>query len=296
MNRRAGTKMKIYAGIDIGGTSIKYGLINERGEVVFGADVRTPAREGGEAVIKAAEDAARSLIAREPGVCGIGISTAGTVDPVSGTVTYANSNLPGYGGTCWGELIDRDFGLPWSVDNDVSSAAKAEAWVGAAKGLDDFFCVTVGTGIGGAAFVGGKLYRGANGRAAQIGYMNTAGGPEWYERKASASALVRLAGVKDMGAKEIFGSARAGDKRISELLEAWFDDVAQGLANVIYTMDPGVIVIGGGVSGAGSFLTDGIMRSLGNIVPEAFLAGTELRTALCGNGAGMIGAVRELVG
>jgi glucokinase len=289
--------MDIYAGVDIGGTSIKYGLIDENGRVIFRASAPTPAAGGGEAVALAAEAATESLLEREASVRGVGISTAGTVDEETGSVTYANDNLPGYGGIRWGDRITRRFGLPWSAENDVNAAALAESWVGAAKGLSDFFCVTIGTGVGGAIFIGGRLWRGANKRAAQIGCMTTAGGTQRYEKKASARALAGLARGHDMcgGAKEIFDGARAGDERALGLLRVWFDEAAKGIANVIFTLDPGVIVIGGGVSGAGDILTDGLTASLRAAVPQEFLSGTELRRAACGNDAGIIGAVRPFI-
>jgi glucokinase len=290
--------MKKYAGIDIGGTSIKYGIVDQNGKVICHWEIPTQAEQGGLGIVKNVIALIDSLMKMDLLISGIGISTAGVVDSDKGEILYANENLPCYTGTQWKEIINSKYGLNCSVHNDVNAAALAESWVGAAKGLKNFFCMTIGTGIGGSVFLDGELYKGSHNQAAEIGYMSTDGKAEWLEKKASTSALIKKVqnelNVDDADGKKIFSRARENVDGYRLILDEWIDEVAKGIANVIYLFDPGVIVIGGGISNEKEYLTDKISERLHRKMPEGFMRETVIKTAQCGNDAGIIGAVFEM--
>jgi glucokinase len=232
-------------------------------------------------------------------IAGIGISTAGIVDSGSGTIVYANDNFPGYAGLKIKETLEKKFGLPALVNNDVNSAALAEMWAGAARGRKTFFCMTVGTGIGGAIVIDGKLFRGSNFMAAEVGYFNKKGRDEYYENRASVSALIakvrtELGADENIDGKSIFKNINEGDAVYNQIFERWIEELCVGIANVICMFDPGLIIIGGGVSRQKIFI-DAVRKRLADRLPPVFIDGTEICAAGCGNDAGMIGSVYEFV-
>lgn len=292
-------QLEYYIAVDIGGTNIKYGIVSEQGKVVSNFTMATEAAKGREYLVQKVTEIAASLLQGDFTICGICISTAGVVDPETGCVVYANDNLPGYMGTNWKTTLTEQFHLPVSVCNDVHAAGAAEAWVGAGKGCRNFLCIAIGTGIGGCAFIDGHLLTGPHHRALALGYMNTAGGGEIYEKKASTAALVKKIALStsdvDVNGMNAFTRARSGNLAYAECLDNWFDELAKGIADTIFCFDPELIVIGGAVSNEGQPLLNRIRLSLERYVPEYFLSGIELKSAECGNLAGMIGAVFDMV-
>lgn len=288
--------MKVFIAIDIGGTFIKYGFVDEEGRVLSDGKTATQAERGGRLLQNSVVGIIGRLAGERPDISGIGISTAGIVDVQRGRVVYANDNMPGYTGTEWKKPLEDRFQKPVIVNNDVNAAALAEAWVGTARNIRDFFCMTIGTGIGGAAFVDGKLFTGAHYHSAEIGYMVTEGPGVRFEKLASTSALIRLSerrtGSGRLDGKVIFQKAKEGDAVYRDILADWIIRLSSGIANVIYMFDPSLIVIGGGISGEGPYLIDRIREGLENAVPDKpLLENVEIRPAACGNSAGMIGSV-----
>lgn len=291
-------QMERYAAVDIGGTDLKYGVVDSEGRVLWHAHVPTEAQKGNAHLAESVTRLVDTLTGRFDGLSGIGISTAGVVD-AGGVIACASENLPGYAGTSWKDILSERFGLPVRVGNDVKSAALAEAWIGAARGCANFLCITVGTGIGGAAFLNGRLFAGPHARAGEIGYMNMAGEGDFFERHASTSALVRLASVATgdagMDGKNVFARVAAGDAVCAGVLDEWFDELAKGLANAMLCYDPEMVVVGGGVSHEGEPFLQKLRAALEKRLPGAFLDGVRLETAQCGNTAGMVGSVYPFV-
>lgn len=290
--------MTRFAAVDIGGTFVKYGLVDDGGRV--SAAGKEPTDAGGRAALqKQVTDIVRRLAAQAPDIGGIGVSTAGVVDMEHGRIVYANDNMPGYTGTEWQCALEQTFGRPVRVVNDVYAAARAEAWVGAARGAANFVCLTIGTGVGGAAFVNGRLYVGAHRRATSVGYMTSPVPNRRFEQTASMAALVRTVSERtgeSLDGKEIFRRARESGGVYEEILMEWFRSLAAGIANVICLFDPELVVIGGGVSREGKTLLERIRRELERVVPDPHvLNGVALCTAACGNHAGLIGAVYDLI-
>jgi len=288
--------MRHWFSVDVGGTEIKYAVLNEQGEFLHHGKCDTPS--GGEANILIPEAAAR--IVRELTVSfgkaqGVGISTAGVVDPDSGEIIFAGGTIPGYKGTNWKREIEGKLGLAVMVANDVNAAAVGEWWRGAARGVDSFFCMTLGTGIGGALFHEGKLVLGSHYRAGEIGHSLYDGATgTTYEQRASMSALLKLARRRLPGfsgdGHALFDAAKAGDMAAAAIIDGWTEEIARGIAGVIVLADPKLIVIGGGVSEQGDYLLEKISRHVASYLPPGF-SQTELAAAQLGNKAALYGAV-----
>ena len=280
---------------DIGGTAIK-SLIYDTGTPFDAApvsEVSTPASSGGEAVMRCLE----GILSQEKGLSAIAISTAGQVDPNRGSIVFATDNIPGYTGMKVMERFESRFGVPVFLENDVNAAAVGEAAFGAAKGLDDFVCLTFGTGIGGALFIGGELYRGSSFSAAEAGHLIThlgghactCGNSGCWEQYASASALIRMV-------REETGLSRDGrgifelmprDGRIRELIGRWVQEISAGLASLIHLLNPQAIILGGGVMEQESLT--GLIRSATAVRLMPSYRHTRILRAELGNKAGLMG-------
>ncbi len=291
--------MKKFAALDIGGTFIKYGTVSETGEATSRFETPTEAHKGAASLMDKICEIIDSLLKSKDEISGIGISTAGIVDSTSGTIVYANYNFPGYTGVNIRQRLEKNFKLPVLVNNDVNSAALAELWVGAARGINTFFCMTVGTSIGGAIIIDGKLFRGSNFMAAEVGYFNKKSRGEYYEKRASMKGLINMV-KKELGEAgaidgvSIFNNINAGEAAYNKIFMSWIEELCTGIANIICMFDPGLIVIGGGVSKQKIFI-DAIKKKLPDTLPKVFIEKTTICAAGCGNNAGMIGSVYEFI-
>lgn len=283
------------AAADIGGTDIKYALVNGGGTLhLFKSP--TPAG-GGEVIVRHVGDLIESLGAFDA----VAVCTAGQVDPEKGEILYANENIPGYTGTRVKALIEARFQRPALVLNDVNAAALGEGALGAARGFDDYLCLTYGTGIGGAIVIGGKLYEGATHSAGEFGHIVThrggercaCGGRGCYERYASAAALTRAA-EKRLGERldgyELFG--RLGEAKVKGLVDDWAEEILTGIASLCHIFNPACVVVGGGIMDQPYLVARLQARFPRHIMPS--FASVQLRRAELGNSAGIQGAVTTL--
>ena len=299
--------MKHYLGIDIGGTAVKLGIVDEAGAVLAKAEesvsfdgYRTPILT---TVLKAAQAflAAQSVPAES--LAGIGVSATGQIDSRKGIVAGTCGNLPNYIGAPIKAELEKTFGLPVTVANDANCMTLGEVWVGGAQGYTDVIGVTLGTGVGGGILTGGRLLEGARGLGGELGHYRThaldgvdctCGAKGCWERYAATTALVRAAQEKDPAWKDgraIFAAAEAGNDTVLALLDAWTDEIAQGLAGMVHIFNPQLILIGGGVSAQQKLLIDPIAAKVKAAVMPAFAEGLEIRAAQLHNDAGMVGAV-----
>lgn len=243
--------MRILA-LDIGGTAIKSALFD--GENLLSHD-ETPSsgKAGGPSVM----EKVRGVIAGYPAFDRLAVSTAGQVDTRDGSILFANENIPKYTGMRVREILERATGRPVRVLNDVQAAALGEAVYGAGKGYRDFVCVTLGTGIGGGIFVGGRPYIGAAGVAGEIGHMSmhpgglicACGQRGCWEQYASVTALLREArritpSIQDGRG---FFAALPEDSRLRAVFDRWIDEIVTGLATLAHILNPAAFVLGGGV-------------------------------------------------
>lgn len=312
MEIRGGQMKKIVA-LDIGGTSIKYGIVSEVGEILFQSEKPTNALRGGAFLMKTVEEIVETLLAQENNFVGIGVSTAGQIAPETGEVVFANENLPGWTGMKIRENLENMFHLPTFVENDVNAAALGELWVGAGKGKKDFLCITVGTGVGGAIVMNGQIYHGATGSAGEFGhlllkkggYLCNCGQRGCFEQYASTGALIRHVQslyvergenvTEPINGKWIFEQAAIGNAVCQEGIEYFIDHLAVGLATLVHIFNPSLIVIGGGVSGQGHPLLQQINKKVESYIMPSYREPLMIDFAKCGNGAGMLGAAYGLL-
>lgn len=284
--------MKYFACVDIGGTAIKYGAVNENAQILFQSQTPTEAINGGafimEKVKKLICEMSRSYV-----FSGICISTAGMVDR-NGAIFHAAPLIPNYIGTKVKEIMESAFALPCEVENDVRCAGLAEAVSGAALGRSSALCLTVGTGIGGCVIIDGKIWHGVSGSAGEIGYIHMDGGS--FQELGAGSILVKNAeralGVESgsLNGKIIFEKAAAGDLICSEMIDRMTDVLGKGIANLCYLLNPEIVVIGGGVTGQGESLRAAIEAAVLRYLLPVIADKTEIAFAKHGNDAGMLGA------
>lgn len=297
-----------YLALDIGGTKIKYGIVDEIGNVEKWNSTDTEAYKGAEWLIKNIENIILYLIKNcDDNISGIGISTAGQVDSKKGEIIFATDTFPGWTGVKLKSIIEDKFKYPCYVNNDVNCAALGEMWVGAAKEEKNFLCITLGTGIGGAIVINGNLFTGNNFVAGEFGHMAlykdgykcTCGQKGCYEQYASTSALIKrgekaINYSEKLNGKIIFNRANNNIEPYKTLVDNWCSDIALGLKSLIHIFNPPLIVIGGGVCAQGQKLISNIENNLKIITMPSFLNNLKISTAQCTNFAGMLGSVYGL--
>ena len=299
--------MKQYLAIDIGGTSVKLGIVDEGGCVLAKAEqsvcfdyYETPILT---TVLSASEQFLKEQDVRPQSLAGIGVSATGQIDTHTGTVVGTCGSLPNYIGSPIKAELEAKFGLPVTVANDANCMTLGEVWVGGAKGYTDVIGVTLGTGVGGGILTGGRLLEGARGLGGELGHYRThaldgvpctCGATGCWERYAATTALVRAAKEKNPAwtdGRAIFAAAEAGNPEVLALLDAWTDEIAQGLAGMVHIFNPQLILIGGGVSAQQELLIDPLAEKVRASVMPAFAEGLELKSAALQNDAGLVGAV-----
>lgn len=284
--------MKILV-FDIGGTAIKYGLC-ENGNLIETWECPTEAWKGGPHILNTISALAEQFSDFDA----IGISTAGQVNPETGTIIYANSNIPEYTGTQFQKIMEERFHVPVAVENDVNSAAIGEAMFGAGKGKSSFLCLTYGTGIGGAIIENSSIYHGSSFSAGEFGGIIThpekklAGKDPFdgcYERYASTTALVKLVSAYDptlTNGRRIFASMERPE--IKALIDQWIDEIVLGLTTLIHIFNPSDIVLGGGI-----MVQPYILKQIRLRIPQMVMSSfshVQIHSALLGNSAGLLGA------
>lgn len=307
--------MSLTCGVDIGGTKILGGVVDESGEIVEELRVESPATDV-EAIEEAVIDLVGQLRERHE-IEAVGVGAAGYVDKTRSIVMFA-PNIAWRDVDLKAELEDGT-GLPVVIENDANVAAWGEFRFGAGHDVDDLLLVTVGTGVGGGVVLDGELFRGAFGVGAEIGHLRVVpngllcgcGNLGCLEQYGSGSALVRearraaaggsllarhlldLAGgeVEAITGPMITEAARGGDPFSIEQLADLGRWLGEGLASLAAVLDPAVIVLGGGVSEAGELLLGPVRSAFGaNLTGRGHRPLAEVRRARLGNRAGLIGA------
>ena len=311
--------MSYYVGIDLGGTNIKAGIVNDKGEIVCKDKMKTYAsREPVEIVRDMAALAAKVIEQaklRIEDVEAIGIGSPGTPDNDTGYLIYAN-NLP-FNNLPMRSEIRKYIDLPVYIDNDANVAALAESVSGGAAGASNAVAITLGTGVGGGVVINRRIYSGFNHAGCEIGHMVVKAGGEYctcgrrgcIEAYSSASALVRdtMRAAKnnpdsvlnrliaenggEADGRTAFIAMRAGDAAAKVVVDNYIEMLAEGLTNVINGYMPEVIVIGGGVCNEGDAL---LLPVRERALERAYLAPgvpqTRIELATLGNDAGIVGA------
>lgn len=316
-------------GIDVGGTKIYAGVINvTTGEVVSTARKRTRPEKGADFFAQrlqevAADALAASKLDAKRDIAAVGIGLAGQVDREAGVLLGAPNLAKGLINLPIRRLVEERFGLPVILGNDAEVATYGEQYFGAARGTDDFICVFVGTGIGSAIVTRGELRRGATGTAGELGHtivqfggrLCGCGGRGHLEAYASRTAITKvllaeLARGRQSGLRDLLQDAgvditvagvqirsgilaraeEAGDTLTLETLAEAADYLGAGLGSVASFLNPGRIIVGGGLMEASKFLFErAALRARESALPAAGHSLTVVRTGL-GDNSGIVGA------
>lgn len=278
-----------YLAFDVGGTSIKYGLIDKDLHYSNQDKVLTNHNQDGQ-ILKSLIEITKVMQA-EFSIKAIGVSTAGIVGK-EGEIKFAGPTIPGYTGTQIKKELEKSSGLSVNVINDVDAALMGERLAGAARNSDSVYCVALGTGIGGA-YYDGKLEAGFNDNGNSIGYtLYDPRSKTYYEQR--ASTLVLDAQLKKLGISvpDAFALAKKGNEQYMAIIDDWALEVATGLSNILLLYDPEVLLIGGAVSLQGQFLIDLLKKHLEVLVPKGLLQAT-IKTAQLADRAQVYGAIAK---
>lgn len=309
---------KWLVGIDLGGTTVKMAFIDFDGAIQHKWEIKTDTSNQGENILKNIADAIETKLVetgkKKDDLIGIGIGAPGPINPLNGNVFEA-VNL-GWKDYPLQEKLSEATELPVYVENDANIAALGEMWKGAGEGAKDLVCFTLGTGIGGGVIVNGLLVQGVSGAAGEIGhlpvvlhngYACNCGKTGCLETVASATGIVRVAMeeveqypdsllskiYKETGAitaKDVAVSASEGDEYAKKVMDRVSSYLGLAVANVANVLNPEKIIIGGGVSRAGSILLDNVETYYEKYAFIRVKKSTQLALATLGNDAGVIGA------
>lgn len=306
-------------GVDLGGTNIAVGVLDENNQIIGRGKVKTnaprPAKEIAEDIVKAIFLAVEDAGIEQSQVASVGIGTPGTVNRQTGVIEYAN-NLQ-FHQVPMVAMLKEMFDVPYAIENDANAAALGEALAGAGKGKKSFVAVTLGTGVGGGIIWNGEVISGCNGAGGELGHMVicvdgepcNCGRDGCWEQYASATALVRQTKramkahpdsamwklcdgkLENAGGRTAFDAMRLGDAAGTAVVERYIYYVAVGTSNIVNALQPEMICFGGGISNEGETL----LRPLREIVEnERYTKYCDQQTEICkatlGNDAGIIGA------
>ncbi|HHY34081.1 MAG TPA: ROK family protein [Firmicutes bacterium] len=251
----------IFAGVDLGGTKTRIGavLASEPGRVMFSVSVPTVRDDPDEGVTSIASlvrqivsDVNQALGDRNTELLGVGVGAPGPLD-IKERELLALPNLPKWRGFAIGRVVERELGVPVTLENDANAAAVGEKMFGAGREFEDFVYVTLGTGVGGALILNGELYRGHWGGAGEIGHVQVdSNGPLCgCGRRGCVEALAAGPAIEKAYGRppaEVFALAASGDRRAREVLESAGRALGRGLAQVFTVLDPQAVVFGGGMA------------------------------------------------
>ena len=291
--------------IDIGGTAVKMGLVDESGAIharheasVCYDNYQTP-------ILTTVIREAKVLLERENAkISGIGVSATGQVDDKIGAVIGTNGKIPHYEGSQIKKEMEAEFGVPTYCLNDANAAVLGECFIGRGTGYDNVLMITLGTGVGGGIVIGGKIFGGTRGIAGELGHFTLyqngipcpCGKVGCYESYAATTALVRRAkeatGEAELNGRIIFERAHAGDKTMLNVLDGWIADIAAGITGPVHIFNPQLVLIGGGVSAQEKLLIEPLRKKVLSTLMPRFAEGLQLESATLANDAGLIGAAK----
>ena len=311
--------MNYYAGVDLGGTNTKIGILNREVVILMSRIIKTLSAEGVdntlERIWKTIQELAQELDINIKNIKGIGLGIPGPVLEQSIVAFFAN--FPWERNINIKEKLEKLTGIETKLDNDANIIALGEAKYGAAKGSKSSVTVALGTGIGGGIYIDGKLVSGAKGAGGEVGHMKIVkdgklcgcGQRGCFEAYVSATGLIREAvsrltvnkqnllykmidgDLMKLEAKDIFDAAREGDAFSLELVDYEAEYLALGIANILNIINPEVVVLGGGVALAGDILLNPMREKMVKYALPVTLEELQIVQGVLGNEAGIKGAV-----
>jgi glucokinase len=309
-----------YVGVDVGGTSIKGGVVDDDGRPLSSVSLETEATRGQEHGLKRMADTVREAVAAAKmeldQIAAIGVATPGTMD-IPGGLILDPPNLKPWRNVPVRQYIHDTFQKPTAFQNDANAAAYGEFWGGAGRGTHSIVLFTLGTGIGGGVVIGDLVIEGEHSHGAEVGHTKIqmtnprlcgCGGRGCLEAYASATAVVKRAqealaqdggksslhslvkSGKELTARAIFDAATAGDQLAAQIVEDTAYYLAIGAANLMHVIDPDIVVFGGGMIAAGEKFLERIRHHIRQIALPVPAAKTKIVYAQLGENAGFIGA------
>lgn len=287
--------MRQFASFDIGGTNIKYSLINEDASFLFKGSMPTMAERGPyiwmEDIVNKVEEMKRMTL-----ISGIAISSTAMIDSDKGKVLFSLPQVPNYTGFPIKEYLEKRCSLPVEVENDCNSACLAESISGSGKGYKTTLLLTIGTGIGAGFTLDGKLLKGNTYSALEVGYIPL--GKETLEDLGSTSSLIRRVNKKknttSLNGLDIIKLAKEKDEDALKEIKVMTDSIAYGLKVLSYILNPHVIVLGGAIM-SNDFILEEIGKKYIEITPSHIALNTPIKRAYYSNDAGMIGALYNYI-
>jgi glucokinase len=309
---------KACIGIDLGGTFIKFGLLDEDSRVGQGLQLPTPRDGGAEGIVGCMVEGAQRLasqagLGREDLVA-VGIGAPGPADLRRGVI-LAMPNIPGMENVPLGVRVGEALGVPAYLENDANAAAYGEFCCGCGKGVRNLVLLTLGTGVGSGVIVEGEILHGSHDLGGEFGHMIVQADGEpcpcgqrgCLERYSSAAALARRARQAveagrssalgevlrrrgELDAKDVEAACKAGDALAAEVWDAGARYLAVACVNICRALDPDLIVLAGGLTGAGAMLLDAVCRHFRHLHWSLTAPRTQIVLAALGDQAGVIGA------
>ncbi len=309
--------MRYRIGVDLGGTNIAVGVVDEEYRILGRGKIKTRAPRPAEEIAADMASACRMALSEagltEADVEWIGVGSPGIIDPVAGLVEFSN-NLD-FHHVPLRRLFSEATGKPVFLENDANVAAFGEALAGGARGFSDVVALTLGTGVGGGIIIGGKIYAGSNHAGAELGHVGmvygglpcSCGHSGCVEMYCSVKALIRqtrekmrarpdsamwqMCGgdIEQVGGRLAFQAQRAGDEAAGEVVRQYIDYLGYAVTNFISIFQPQIVLIGGGISHEGEPLL-GPVRAYVRAHRLFENAATRVEAATLSNDAGIIGA------
>jgi len=314
--RDAGASEFVFAA-DLGGTHLRVATVDRNGKIYCRQMQPTPHAEKPNEIVRALIDAvhASELKAPERGgaISAVSVVVPGTVNSAEGVVVKA-PNVPCLDGFRLTAALESELKWPVILENDANAAAIGELWRGAGQGYRTLICVTLGTGVGGGIILDGKLWRGVDGSAAEIGHIGVdpfagvpcmCGSRGCLEVYASATAIVRMTrearprypnsilhNTEDLTSEKVYRAGKAGDELAIEVFRRMGVYLGIGLASLINVLNPEIVVIGGGLSNGWDLFAKHMHQQ---VLERAFpipARRVKIVRAQCGDDAGLLGAAR----
>ncbi len=274
--------------IDLGGTNVRAALVDSQGHILIKKTLPTQAGDGSQQILRRIIEVSQSVLAEAELPVAIGMGSPGCVDSDRGIVLFATDNLPGWRGTDLKGALEKELSLRAYIDNDVNMMAYGESRIGAGTGVSALVCLTLGTGVGGAVILNGKIYRGQQYYAGELGHISinregpfcNCGGRGCLESYIGTAALIKQvedlrkdkidSGIFHYAEKNegkitpeiIFKAAQDKDPSAQAILKEMGHCLGFALAMVVNVLSPERIVIGGGISRAWDYFYPSLMESL----------------------------------
>ena len=301
--------MQNYLGVDIGGTAVKIGIVNEVGEVLRHTEERVDFDGYTTPIIETVVRTIHEFLRLNNTILGgIGVSAAGQIDVSKGCVIGTCGNLPNYIGSEFKDRFEKEFNLPCTVVNDANCMVLGEKWIGACQNHAHVVGITLGTGVGGGVLINNQILLGHKGLAGEIGHfilqrngpLCTCGNQGCFEPIVASSYLIRRVKELDhipeyVNGIWVFDQAAHGNKEILAIIEEWTDAIADGIVSLVHIFNPSCVVIGGGVSAQEHLLIEPVRKKVLARVMPRFADDLIVVAAQLKNHAGLVGAVHYFI-